>query len=65
MKGVSLRKEALSGDGVEWGIEGEGGVSLFLSAAFNWEKSLGPVAIHLYEHALLQALPHAWDKRES
>ena len=60
-----MRKNALSGDGVEWGIEGEGAVSLFLSAAFNWEKSLGPVAIYLYERALLQALQHAWGKRDS
>ena len=52
--------------GVGWGIEEEDeGEDLFLDTAFNWEESLGPVAAYLHARAVLQALPHAWDKKGS
>ena len=39
-------RKVLGEDGVEWGIEEvDGGGGLFLVAAFNWEESLGPVAV--------------------
>ena len=59
-------RKVLGEDGVEWGIEEvDGGGGLFLVAAFNWEESLGPVAVCLHARAVLPALPHAWDKKGS
>ena len=60
MEGVAVGRMARGGGGVGWGIEAEGGVvGLFLSAAFNWEESLGPVVVCLHARAVPQALPHA------
>ena len=58
-----MARMVLGEDGVEWGIEEvDSGGGLFLVVAFNWEESLGPVAVYLHARAVLPALPHAWDK---